>query len=118
MFVLCRPYGAAILRSRYWTVWYRRAMLRMEDKIRGLCLELLSKTGDEEVGPILTELREALHQHIKLLRERVSAYPYFVERRGRHGISPLNKQNRETATKETRTTETRTKETSATETGI
>lgn len=49
-------------------------MLRMEDKIRRLCLDLLATTGDEEVGPILSELREALHQHVKMLRERASAY--------------------------------------------
>lgn len=81
-------------------------MLRMEDKIRRLCLELLAKKGDEEVGPILSELREALHQHVKILRQRASAYPFFVERRVRQDISPLNKQNRETGTKETSPTDT------------
>jgi hypothetical protein len=81
-------------------------MLRMEDKIRRLCLDLLATTGDEEVGPILSELREALHQHVKMLRERASAYPFFVERRARNDISRLNKQNRETGTKQTSPTET------------
>ena len=81
-------------------------MLRTEDKIRRLCLELLAKTGDEEVGPILTELREALHQHIKMLRERFSTYPFFVERRGRNDPSPLNKQGQEAREKQTSPTGT------------
>jgi len=76
-------------------------MLRMEDKIRRLCLELLATTGDEEVGPILTELREALRQHIKILRERFSAYPFFVERRVRRGISSLSTRGEEAGAKET-----------------
>jgi hypothetical protein len=76
-------------------------MLRMEDKIRGLCLELLAKTSDEEAGPILNELREALHKHIELLRERFSAYPFFVERRARNGISAPNERGQKAGAKET-----------------
>jgi hypothetical protein len=68
-------------------------MLRMEDKIRRLCLELLAKKGDEEVGPILVELREALHLHIERMRERFGAYPFLVERRTRNYSPPVNKQD-------------------------
>ncbi|HEY3974948.1 MAG TPA: hypothetical protein VGM18_18220 [Candidatus Sulfotelmatobacter sp.] len=56
-------------------------MLRMEDKIRKLCAELLATTEDEEVRPILVELRDALHEHVERLRERFASYPFFVERR-------------------------------------
>jgi hypothetical protein len=68
-------------------------MLRMEDRIRRLCLELLSKKGDEEVRPILVELREALHLHIERMRERFGAYPFLVERRTRNYSPPVNKQD-------------------------
>ena len=72
-------------------------MLRMEDRIRRLCAELLAKSGDEEIGPILVELREALHLHIERLRERFSAYPFLVERRARNDISPTDKHDQEAA---------------------
>ena len=68
-------------------------MLRMEDRIRRLCLELLAKKGDEEVRPILVELREALHLHIERMRERFGAYPFLVERRTRNDSPPVNKQD-------------------------
>lgn len=91
--------------GRYWTVWDRRAMLRMEDKIRRLCSELLAKRDDEEVGPILVELRHRLHQHIERLRERFGAYPLgvLVERRARNDISPMNKQCQEDTAKKSLT---------------
>jgi hypothetical protein len=66
----------------------------MEDRIRRLCSELLAKGDGEEVGPILVELRHALHQHIETLRERLGAYPLLVERRARNDIHSLNKQDR------------------------
>jgi hypothetical protein len=53
----------------------------MEDKIRRLCAELLATTDDEEIRPILVELRNALHQHIERLRSRFVSYPVFIERR-------------------------------------
>ncbi len=68
-------------------------MLRMEDRIRRLCLELLAKKSDEEVRPILIELREALHLHIERMRERFGAYPFLVERRTRNYSPPVNKQD-------------------------
>jgi hypothetical protein len=73
----------------------------MEDRIRKLCSELLAKRGDEELEPIFAELREALHQHIESLRERVGAYPFFAERRSRDDCSPPAKQTQEDVAKGT-----------------
>ena len=74
-------------------------MPRMEDKIRRLCSELVVKKDDEEVAPILVELREALRLHIQSLRERFSAYPFLVESRARNDISSQNKQGRKAVVK-------------------
>ena len=71
-----------------------RNALRMEDKIRRLCTELLIKT-DDEVRPILVELREALHLHIERLSERFGTYPLLVERRARNDIPPTNEKPEE-----------------------
>jgi hypothetical protein len=76
-------------------------MLRVEDRIRRLCAELLAKKGDEEVSPILVELRDALHVHVERMRERFGAYPFLVERRARNDIPPANKQDLDDAAKKT-----------------
>jgi hypothetical protein len=81
-------------------------MLRMEDRIRRLCLELLAKKGDEEVRPILVELQEALHLHIERMRERFGAYPFLVERRTRNDSPPVTKQDKEDEPHETRPRDT------------
>ena len=78
-------------------------MLRMEDRIRRLCSELLAKKDDEEVGPILVELRHALHEHIERLRERFGIYPLLVERRARNDTSPMNQQDQEDPAEKTAT---------------
>ena len=62
-------------------------MLRMEDRIRRLCSQILAATEDEEVEPLLVELREALFQYIEGLRGRLASYPVLVERRKRNHIS-------------------------------
>jgi hypothetical protein len=80
-------------------------MLRMEDRIRKLCAELLAKKDDEEVTPILVELREALHVHIERMRERFSAYPFLVERRARND-APLVMNKTRTMRKKTSLTGT------------
>lgn len=81
---------------RYCTVECRcRAMLRMEDRIRKLCSELLTATKDEEIEPLLVELREALSQYIERLRGRFSSYPFLVERRKRNYTPPVIKQAQE-----------------------
>lgn len=59
-------------------------MPRLEDKIRGLCTKVRDASDDEELGPLLDELRGALHQHI----ERLLVYPFVLERRARHQIPP------------------------------
>lgn len=74
-------------------------MLRMEDRIRRLCAELLAKNGDEEVRPIIVELRHALHVHIERMRERFGTYPFLVERRARKDIPPV--QDKDHAAKKT-----------------
>jgi hypothetical protein len=66
----------------------RSDMRRVEDKIRKLSAQLLATEEDEELRPMLVELREALHQHIERLRARLSNYPIVVERRVRNGIPP------------------------------
>ncbi len=75
----------------------------MEDRIRRLCSELLAKRDDEEVGPILAELRHALHQHIERLRERFGVYPLLVERRTRNDIPQMNRQEQEDTAKKSPT---------------
>jgi hypothetical protein len=67
----------------------------MEDKIRRLCAELLAKKDDEDVRPLLVELRDALRQHIERMRERFGAYPFLVERRTRNDPSLANRQAQE-----------------------
>ena len=76
-------------------------MLRMEDRIRRLCSELLATADDEELRPILVELREALHQHIGRLRERFGSYPFLVERRTRNDTSRAKNQEQESPGKQT-----------------
>lgn len=66
-------------------------MLRMEDRIRRLCSQILATTEDEEVEPLLVELREALCQYIERLRGRLASYPFLVERRQRNDVPPLSK---------------------------
>jgi hypothetical protein len=61
-------------------------MLRMEDKIRRLCTQLLAaKDDEEEFRSSLVELRDALHQHIERLRARFATYPFVIEQRVRNG---------------------------------
>jgi hypothetical protein len=55
-------------------------MLRMGDKIRRLCTQLLAaKDDEEEFGSILVEVRRALHQHIERLRARVATHSFVIE---------------------------------------
>jgi hypothetical protein len=62
-------------------------MLRMEDKIRRLCRQLIAAEDDqEEFRSILVDLRDALHQHIERLRTHFATYPFVIERRVRNGI--------------------------------
>ena len=53
----------------------------MEDKIRSLCAQILAETDDQVLTPLIAELRDALHQYVQRLREKVAEYPITVERR-------------------------------------
>jgi hypothetical protein len=65
-------------------------MARLEDKIRILCAAAVVSKDDNELRSLLDELRDALHQHIERLRDRLIAYPFVRERRERNGVSPSN----------------------------
>lgn len=56
-------------------------MRRLEDKIRGLCARAIKAGDDEELRPLLNELRDALRQHVERIRKRFADYPPAVERR-------------------------------------
>ena len=66
----------------------QRAMLRLEDKIRRLCTQVLATDQEDELREMLAELRSALRQHNENLRARLANYPFVVERRTRHEILP------------------------------
>jgi hypothetical protein len=72
-------------------------MPRMEDKIRRLCAQLLTKKNDEELIATLVELRDALHEHIECLRQRFAQYPLVVERRVRNSPPLANLASHKTA---------------------
>ena len=64
-------------------------MRRVEDKIRSLCTQVLATDDEDELGPMLLELRRALRQHIEHFRGRIPNYPFLVERRARNEIVRL-----------------------------
>ena len=66
----------------------QRAMLRLEDKIRRLCAQVLATDQEDELREMLVELRSALRQHIENLRACFANYPFVVERRVRNEILP------------------------------
>jgi len=76
-------------------------LLRIEDRIRRLCSELLAAEGDEEVRRIIVELREALRLHIERMRERFGAYPFLLERRARNDTWPVSEQSEEDTARKT-----------------
>lgn len=59
---------------------------RQEDKIRDLSAQLFALEDKEGHSPLISELRDALHQHIEQLRARIADYP-VVERRVRNLIA-------------------------------
>jgi hypothetical protein len=65
-------------------------MRRLEDKARSLCRQITIATKDEELKPIVVELRETLHQHIERFRARLAEYPNVIERRNQNRVSPLD----------------------------
>ena len=47
--------------------------MRFEEQITGLCAQALAAVDESEVQQILTELRRALHEHIRQLRDGLLA---------------------------------------------
>jgi len=84
----------------------RSAMRRVEDKIRRLSEQVLAAEEDKELGPVLVELREALHQYIQRLRARLADYPIVVERRVRNGIPPSSMATSQNAANQNRLSST------------
>jgi hypothetical protein len=76
-------------------------MSRMEDRIRRLCAQLLTKKNDEDLITTLVELRDALHEHIERLRLRFAEYPVIVERRAQNQTLAAIAQSQYKGTKET-----------------
>ena len=63
-------------------------MRRIEDKIRELCAQVVVTEDEDELRPMVVELRNSLRQHIQHLRAGFSNYPFVVERRVRNAILP------------------------------
>ena len=79
-------------------------MPRVEDKIRELCALVLATEDEDELRPMLVELRNALRQHIEHLRCRFANYPFLVERRVRDVILPPSTSASQNVLSETRAT--------------
>ena len=60
---------------------------RAEDRIRELCVEVITTNDDAGLESKLTELRDALHRHVEQFRARLVEYPRMVQRRLRNGVS-------------------------------
>jgi DNA-binding NarL/FixJ family response regulator len=56
---------------------------RTEDRVRALCMLLLTAKDDKVIEATLVELRDALHQHVEHFRARLAEYPDVSERRVR-----------------------------------
>ncbi len=56
-------------------------MRRLEDRIRSLCARAIQTEGEEELRPLLNELRAALRDHVERIRKRFGDYPAAIERR-------------------------------------
>jgi hypothetical protein len=57
----------------------------MEDTILTLCGRMLAAKDHDEIGPMIVELRDELHQYIEYLRIRLAEYPIVIERRVGNG---------------------------------
>lgn len=66
-------------------------MRRLEDKIRGLCARAIRAEKEEELRPLLSELRDALRQHVERIRTRFSDFPLPIERRVNEEVSAFEK---------------------------
>lgn len=48
----------------------------LERRIRELCAQAVAARDTDEVQPILSELREALREHVEQLKRMVAEYPF------------------------------------------
>jgi hypothetical protein len=48
----------------------------LERRIRELCAQAVAARNSDEAEPILSELRQALRQHVQQLKSMVSFYPF------------------------------------------
>jgi DNA-binding NarL/FixJ family response regulator len=65
---------------------------RTEDRVRALCMLLLTAKDDKVIEATLVELRDALHQHVEHFRARLAEYPVVSERRVR--VADVAQENR------------------------
>lgn len=48
----------------------------LERRIRELCAQAIAAEDTEELRPVLSELREALRQHVEQLKNMIDEYPF------------------------------------------
>lgn len=56
---------------------------RIEDRIRSVCAQILAGNDGEDITPLIVELRQALHEYVQRLRNKVAESPVTIERRNR-----------------------------------
>jgi len=78
-----------------------KELRRVEDRIRALCVLLLTAKDDKLIEATLVQLREALHEQIEAFRARLGEYPEVPERRARTGSSVVNAAVQEAAAHQT-----------------
>jgi hypothetical protein len=50
----------------------------LERRIRELCAQAVATKSGEELRPIMSELRDALHEHSEDLKRILAEYPFLV----------------------------------------
>jgi hypothetical protein len=78
-------------RTLVWDSWRHSCCLgrrpvesrRLEDRIRELCTKAVATPEPAEFNKVIQQLREALHEHAKRLRQLAAAKPPSPERRNR-----------------------------------
>ena len=56
---------------------------RLEDRIREWCIKAVGTPDGAEFSEVIKQLKEALHEHAKRLRQLAAAKPRSPERRNR-----------------------------------
>jgi DNA-binding NarL/FixJ family response regulator len=65
----------------------RNAKGRAEDRIRELCVEIVTTANDQKLEAALVELRDALRRHVEQFRARLAQFPTVSNRRLRDSMS-------------------------------